>query len=135
MSQENLELVRSIYAAWERGDFTETYWVHPEVDFQAIGDGPSAGRWEGLDGMANSWREWLSAFQDFQVEAVEYRALDGERVLVVGRFGGRGRTSGVEIGQIWTQGASVFHLRAGQVTRLVLYTDYRRAVTDLGLSE
>ena len=60
--------------------------------------------------------------------------LDSERVLVLGRFGGRGRTSGVEIGQIWTQGASVFHIRAGQVTRLVLYTDYKRAVADLGLS-
>ena len=56
-----MELVRSIYAAWERGYFGETHWVDPEIDFQAIGDTPSAGRWKGLDGMATGWREWLSA--------------------------------------------------------------------------
>ena len=135
MSQENVELVRSIYAAWERGYFGETHWVDPEIDFQAIGDTPSAGRWKGLDGMATGWREWLSAWQEFQVEADEYRELDEERVLVLGHFAGRGKTSGLEIGQVFTKAASVFHIRDGKVTKLVLYTDYQRALADLGLSE
>jgi ketosteroid isomerase-like protein len=135
MSQENVELVRSIYAAWERGSFGETYWVDPGIDFQAIGETPSAGTWKGLDGMAAAWREWLSAWEEFHVEADEYRELDGGRVLVLGRFAGRGRTSGLEIGQVWTRGASVFQVRNGKVAKLVLYTDYRRALADLGLSE
>jgi hypothetical protein len=37
--------------------------------FQAIGDTPSAGHWNGTEGMANAWREWLDAWQEFQVEA------------------------------------------------------------------
>ena len=135
MSQENVVLVRSIYAAWERGHFEETDWVHPEIDFQVIGDTPSAGRWRGLEAMANSWREWLNAWEGFQVEAVEYRRLDEDRVLVLGRFGGRGKASGVEIGQVWTKAASVFQIRDGKVTRLALYTDHKRALADLGLSE
>ena len=87
------------------------------------------------DGMALAWREWLSAWEEFHVEADEYRELDEERVLVLARFAGRGRTSGLEIGQIWTKVASVFQIRAGKVTKLLLYTDHRRALADLGLPE
>jgi hypothetical protein len=85
--------------------------------------------------MAGAWREWLNAWQDFRVELDKVVELDGNRVLAVGRFGGRGRTSGVEIGQVWTKAASVFDIDDGLVTRLRLYTDYRRALADLGLSE
>jgi ketosteroid isomerase-like protein len=132
---ENLEPVRSIYAAWERGEFGGTHWVDPDIDLQSIGDTPSGGTRRGLEGMASSWREWLSAWQEFKVQADEYLELDEERVLVLARFAGRGKTSGVEIGQIWTRGASVFHIRDGKVARLHLYTDYQRALSDLGLSE
>ena len=31
MSQENVEMVRSIYTAWEGGDFSATEWLHPEI--------------------------------------------------------------------------------------------------------
>jgi ketosteroid isomerase-like protein len=135
MSRENIELVRSIYAAWERGDFRETHWVDPEIHCEFIGDTPAAGTAKGLDGMANAWREWLSAWREFHVEADEYRELDQERVLVLARFAGRGKTSGLEIGEVWTKAASVFHIRDGKVTKLLLYTDHRRALADLGLAD
>ena len=135
MSQAQVELVRSICAAWGRGDCGETHWVDPGIDCRFIGDTPAAGASKGLDGMRTAWREWLSAWQDFQVEAEEYRELDDERVLVVQRFAGRGKTSGLEIGQVWTKAASVFRIREGKVTELLLYTDHRRALADLRLSE
>jgi ketosteroid isomerase-like protein len=75
----NLDLVRSIYAAWERGDYGSVEWAHPEIEF-VIADGPAPGRWTGLAGLARGDRTILDAWEDLRTEAEEYRALDGERV-------------------------------------------------------
>ena len=134
MSRENVEIVRSIYAAWERGDYGSTEWAHPEIDY-VVADGPAPGRWTGLAGMAEGSREMLAAWQDFGAEVDEYRQLDDERVLVLNRFVGRGKTSGADLGQMRARGANVFHVRGGTVTRLVQYWDRERALADLGFSE
>jgi ketosteroid isomerase-like protein len=131
---ENVDLVRSIYAEWERGDFSAVEWVHPEIEF-VVADGPEAGCWTGRAEMAESWRRWLSAWEDFRAEADGYRELDGDRVLVLNSFGGRGKTSGLGVGRLRTKGASVFQIGDRNVTRLVIYTDRAHALGDLGLKD
>jgi ketosteroid isomerase-like protein len=134
MSQDNVAIAQSIYAAWERGDFRETDWADPEIEFEAIGDTPNPGSWKGLAGMADGWRAWLNVWEEFRVQAEDYRELDDQRVLVLTRFRGRGKTSGVEVGQLWTKGASLLQFHGGKVTRLVVYTDHERALADVGLA-
>ncbi len=127
-----MEVVRSIFAAWDRGDYRSADWAHPEISF-VVADGPTPGSWTGVAEMAEAWREMLSAFEELRSEADEYRALDEERVLVLMHFRGRGKTSGLEVGDIQMKGANVFHVRGGKVTRLVLYWDRERAFADDGL--
>jgi ketosteroid isomerase-like protein len=111
----NLDLVRSIFAAWERGDWSSADWAHPEIEFERVEEA-WRGRWTGLAGMAEGWRDWLSAWEDFRIGQVdEYRELDGERVIVLHRFSGRGKTSGLEVGQTQAKSASFFHIRDGKV--------------------
>jgi ketosteroid isomerase-like protein len=84
--------------------------------------------------MAGAWRKRLSGFADVRVEAEEYRELDDTHVLVLVRDSGVAKTSGIDLTQIGGErSASLFSLRDGKVTRLVVYFDRDRALADLGL--
>jgi ketosteroid isomerase-like protein len=132
-ASKNLDLVRSIYADWERGDYSSVDWAHPEIEF-VLADGPDPGIWTGVTGMTEGFRGRMSAWEDLRIEVVEHRELDGERVLVLYRRRGLAKASGLDLGQIQTKGASLFHIRNGEVTRLVLYSVRERAFADLGLA-
>jgi ketosteroid isomerase-like protein len=84
--------------------------------------------------MAEAARDFVSAWEDLRTDADEYRELEDEQVLVLDHRSGRGKTSGLELSQIRTQGAHLFHIRDGRVTRLVRYMDRDRALADLGLA-
>jgi ketosteroid isomerase-like protein len=131
---ENLQLIRSILAEWERGDFSSVDWAHPRIEF-AIVDDPGSRVERGVDAMTRTWREFLTAWDDYRVEAREYHELDDERVLVALKPQGRGKASGLEIDAAAGRGtANVFHVRRGRVTRLDTYFDRHRALADVGLS-
>jgi hypothetical protein len=132
VSSENVETVRSIMAEWERGDFSSAEWADPEVEFIRA-DGPAPGRWTGPAGLPEATRELLDAWVEMRTKVEEIRALDPERVLVLIRLSGRARSSGVTLDQMAAQGAQLFELRDGKVTRLVHWFDRTRAFADLGL--
>jgi ketosteroid isomerase-like protein len=133
VASANVDLVRSIYAAWERGDYSSAEWADPEIEF-VIADGPTPGSWTGPARMAEGAREFLSTWKDFRFESEEYRELDNERVLALVRISGRGKTSGLELGQMKATPVQLFHIRGGKVTTLVTYFDRDRAFADLDLS-
>jgi ketosteroid isomerase-like protein len=133
-SSRNIDLVRSIHAAWDRGDFESVEWAAPAIEFVRRDLGPTGGSWNGLAAMAESFRDFLSAWEDFRTGAEEFRELDDQRVLAFTYFSGRGKASGLEVERAQTKGASLFHIRAGKVVRLVLYSDRQNALADLGLA-
>jgi ketosteroid isomerase-like protein len=84
--------------------------------------------------MTEGMHGWLSAWKDYRVVAEEYRELDNERVVALVHFSGRGQTSGLELRQMRSNGAILFYVRGGKVTRLVAYHDREHALADLGLA-
>jgi ketosteroid isomerase-like protein len=132
MASANLDLVRSIYATWERGDYSAGEWQDPKIEF-VIADGPTPGSWTGAAGIAEGWGDFLRAWEEFHHEMDDCRELDDERVLVLSHFGGRGKTSGLEVGRVTTKAATLFHIRRGKVTGIVQYFDRDHALANLGL--
>jgi ketosteroid isomerase-like protein len=132
MSSANLDLVRSVYAAWERGDFSSVGWAHRDIEL-VFADGPDPSNWTGLAGMSDGFGEFLSAWEDFHVQAEEYREIDEDHVLVLVQFSGRAKTSGMALGHMETTNAVLFHIDDGEVRRVLLYWDREGALVDLGL--
>jgi ketosteroid isomerase-like protein len=133
VASANLDLVRSLYADWERGDFSSTEWAHPDIEF-VLADGPAAGTWKGLAGMAEGFRQFVSVWEHHSAKAEEFRELDSERILVLVQGRGRGKISGLDFDRIRTAGASLVQIRGGKVTRIAIYADRENAFADLGLA-
>jgi ketosteroid isomerase-like protein len=129
----NLDLVKSIFAQWEQGDFSSADWADPEIEYAMIG-GLAEGRWTGVAEMGRAWGSMVSAWEDLRADPEEFRELDDGRVLVLLKNTGRGKGSGIEIDEISTRAANVFTIRGGKVTRLTLYWDRDQAIEELGLS-
>ena len=134
MSGENLELVRRIYRDWERGEYSSTDWADPEIEF-VLDTGLDTERAVGIKAMAETWGEFLDTWEGWRVKVQDCLELDHECVLVLLKPAALARGSGLEIGQIHTKGANVFHIRDGKVRRLGVYFDQDRAFADLGITE
>ena len=97
MSSAKLDLVRSIYAHVERGDWsTAAEWAEPGFEW-AWADGPEPGTRVGLAQLERGLSDVLDAWRDYRVTVEQYLELDDERVLVLLRRSGRGKASGLQL--------------------------------------
>ncbi|HEY4451464.1 MAG TPA: nuclear transport factor 2 family protein [Solirubrobacteraceae bacterium] len=125
----NVDLVRSIYATVGSGDYSSAAWASRDIEY-VVADGVEPATARGLEELAQTMRRAFSVMETWRDEPELFREVDATRVLVLGRFRGRGRASGLEVHQ---QVAQVFEIHAGKVTRIVVYFDRARAFDDLGL--
>jgi ketosteroid isomerase-like protein len=129
---ENLDLVRSIYADWGRGDYSAVEWADPDIEFCMV-DGPEPGRWRGVAAMRAAWQRVLSGFVGFSTKGTRYEELVDGRVLAVTRFVGQAKLSGLDLSQMPDDQAAIFSVDNGRVTRIELHWDTAGLRADVGL--
>ena len=83
MSQENVEIVRRVYEAVNRGDIdTANSHVHPEIEFHTYAQSPEAGVYRGKEAVLKYNEDLFGQFQSIRFE-VEELIDAGDRVVVV----------------------------------------------------
>jgi ketosteroid isomerase-like protein len=133
MSQENVEVVKAAYEAFARGGLDR--WMEhftDDVDWRAIeGDIDDVGPIHGKDAQRAWLQDWIDTFDEFWFEPVELIDAGEDKVVVVERYGGRAKLSGVETDQME---AEVFTIRDGKITRLRMFQERAEALEAAGLS-
>jgi ketosteroid isomerase-like protein len=134
MSQENVEIVRSVYESFLRSDWgTIAELADPNVEYHGTVGGLEEGR------VGRGLQQMRQVFEEDDLEAWDERRLEpeefidaGDEVVVLQREYRRGRGSGVEL---VSDTAAVFEVRDGHVVRVQGYMDRAKALEAAGLSE
>ena len=134
MSQENVEIVRVIYAEWERGNFQAAVPLFdPEITFESfMPDASENVVVHGLHQIESFMRDWFGQWRGFRVIGDEFRPVGRERVFVAGRQAGIGLHSGAEVE---SPGFTVWTFRDGKVVKLLAHYDRAQALEAVGLRE
>ena len=132
MSQENVDVVRAIYSAWQLGDYRAALERFDEhVEWFGPPDFSNSGVGRGHDGVRRALGTWIGAWDDYQFDLREL--IDsGDRVLAAGWQRGRGKGSGVEVSE---EIFSVWTLGAGKVVRQQMFRDRAQASEAAGLPD
>jgi ketosteroid isomerase-like protein len=132
MSQENVEIVRRIYAGWAPGSSpAESNLLHPDIEWVNPSDALEPGTRTGIEAFASITEELDETIGDLRID-VE-RLMDvGDRVVVIATMHGRGGASGVEIER---RHSSVWTVRDGKAVRFQWFYEPDQAFGAVGLSE
>ena len=129
MGEDDVEFLRGVYEEWSRGDFSRAFFADDVVS-RAYGFVDIDGMQEGLEKVLESQRDWLRQWErPFSVEAEKYIPA-GDAVVVLIRWHGTGRGSGVALE---AEGAHVWEIRDDKAVRWDIYRDRERALADAGV--
>jgi ketosteroid isomerase-like protein len=134
MSQENVKIVRAVYAEWDNGNMRAGVDLfEPDTAFISfMPDSNESIVTHGAEGIEAFMREFLAQWRDYRLWGTAFRAVGTDKVLVKGRQSATGRHSGVAVEDdthsIWT-------FRDGKVAQLRFERDWQRALEAVGLRE
>ena len=131
MSQENMEIVKAAFEAWQRQDWDSVF--QDAAPSYEIDLSRSFGPWRGVYGLDQVRRfidEIAESWESMRFEAHEFIEA-GDLVVMPATAHMRGR-DGIEVS---ATGAWVWTIRDGAMERLTLYQDRQEALEAAGLSE
>ena len=128
MSQENVEAARRCIEAYCRGDYDEaSEYLAPDVVWEVGQELPA----HGPAAVRDVWRRWDAEWEELETVAEEY--IDaGDQLVVIMRYRGRGRISGVEVNDLLFE---VHTLRDGKCIRKVEFPTRAEALEAAGLAD
>jgi ketosteroid isomerase-like protein len=133
MSQENVEIVRQVFEAWNRRDFEAGLrFADDDIEFHLIGGFSDlvGDQINGRDGVLRFWRE-LAETVGGRIDIDD--AVDlGDQVVVTFTLSGTGAESGAPVKM---QTGHIYTFRDGKVIRGDGYYDPADALEAAGLSE
>jgi ketosteroid isomerase-like protein len=117
MSQENVEVVKEMNAALNRGDIDDAMARYaPDAELRDLANGPDQPTLvRGTDQIREVWALWTAAFDELHADVEEFFDA-GEAVVCASHWIGRGKTSGMSIDG---RQFDVFECRDGKVIRAV----------------
>jgi len=129
MSQDNVEIVRGIFGAFEGINVASIDWgadeireslspaLWPEIELTTLASGLGSGvgaHYRGWEGMIRYLQEWLEPFSEYHVENLDY--IDaGDCVLIASRQSGVGHGSGARVEIELT---TLYEVRDGRIARI-----------------
>jgi ketosteroid isomerase-like protein len=134
VSQENVEVARRSFEAWQNDDY-ETWIALHDADVEYLGAVErrlGQGVYRGHEGASELWNVWRDEVGGFWIKSNEIRDLGDGRILHLGQMGFRGSASGINID---SQLALVITLRDGKIVRSMDFTSHDEAVKAVGLEE
>jgi len=133
MSQENVEIVRRMYAAWGARDLDALLEVtDPESEFRTSGSFPDLEPiYRGHQGMRSFWEAMLVPWESFRIDLE--RIVEGHDCAAVAiRFRARGKGSGVPTDL--RQGHAI-RFKNARIVKLSAHKSFESALEAAGLSE
>ena len=135
MANENVELVRRIFDAWNGGELEEVVpFVAEGIEWLEVEGRPETAPGAELRGrgvVQSQLEPLFETWQEYRLEPEEVRDAGGDRVLAILREVARGRVSGAEVDSRW---GYVMTVRDGRLTRVEAYRDPARAIEASGLA-
>jgi uncharacterized protein len=131
--REDVELVRSAFEAWNRGDIDEFAELMAEdlawLEVSGRPEGDSSERF-GRDRMRRALESLFDAWESYHLEVERIEDV-GDRVVAVVREVARGRSSGLEVDGRWGYLVTV---EDGLIVRIEAYRDAGQALQVAGLA-
>jgi ketosteroid isomerase-like protein len=131
MSQENVEIVRSLYDCWLRGDMGLEL-LDPDISMVESATLPGAASAFGIGAVRRYIESFSKHWDEIRFEPQEFIDAADDGVVVVARLVGKGKRSGIEVNRVW---AYVWTVRGSKVKSMVGYANRAEALKAVGLAE
>ena len=132
MSQENVEIVRTVFQLFSAGGAEAVLAVCDDaVVTRRVAPFPDPGTWHGHQGLLDAVADWTRTFDALEVTGDQFVDI-GDHVVARVDQEARGRDSGAPVrATFWF----VFRVRNGEIVALDMHASRSKALDAVGLSE